>query len=118
MKKNIILYSFIALLSGTAGCSDMLDEYPLDAISPETYYNNADELRSATNQFYGMFPGAASGYTESADVVCIFNLPAEVQGIRTVPTSGGGWNWEYLRAVNFYLSHSATMSMQENISTV
>ena len=53
-----------------------------------------------------MFPGAASGYTESADVVCIFNLPAEVQGIRTVPTSGGGWNWEYLRAVNFYLSHS------------
>ena len=106
MKKNIILYSFIALLSGTAGCSDLLDEYPLDAISPETYYNNADELRSATNQFYGMFPGAASGYTESADVVCIFNLPAEVQGIRTVPTSGGGWNWEYLRAVNFYLSHS------------
>ena len=106
MKKNIILYSFIALLSGTAGCSDMLDEYTLDAISPETYYNNADELRSATNQFYGMFPGAASGYTESADVVCIFNLPAEVQGIRTVPTSGGGWNWEYLRAVNFYLSHS------------
>ena len=106
MKKNIILYSFIALLSGTAGCSDMLDEYPLDAISPETYYNNADELRSATNQFYGMFPGAASGYTESADVVCIFNLPAKVQGIRTVPTSGGGWNWEYLRAVNFYLSHS------------
>ena len=106
MKKNIILYSFIALLSGTAGCSDMLDEYPLDAKSPETYYNNADELRSATNQFYGMFPGAASGYTESADVVCIFNLPAEVQGIRTVPTSGGGWNWEYLRAVNFYLSHS------------
>ena len=106
MKKNIILYSFIALLSGTAGCSDMLDEYPLDAISPETYYNNADELRSATNQFYGMFPGAASGYTESADVVCIFNLPTEVQGIRTVPTSGGGWNWEYLRAVNFYLSHS------------
>ena len=106
MKKNIILYSFIALLSGTAGCSDMLDEYPLDAISPETYYNNADELRSATNQFYGMFPGAASGYTESADVVCTFNLPAEVQGIRTVPTSGGGWNWEYLRAVNFYLSHS------------
>ena len=106
MKKNIILYSFIALLSGTAGCSDMFDEYPLDAISPETYYNNADELRSATNQFYGMFPGAASGYTESADVVCIFNLPAEVQGIRTVPTSGGGWNWEYLRAVNFYLSHS------------
>ena len=106
MKKNIILYSFIALLSGTAGCSDMLDQYPLDAISPETYYNNADELRSATNQFYGMFPGAASGYTESADVVCTYNLPAEVQGIRTVPTSGGGWNWEYLRAVNFYLSHS------------
>ena len=72
MKKNIILYSFIALLSGTAGCSDMLDEYPLDAISPETYYNNADELRSATNQFYGMFPGAASGYTESADAYSIY----------------------------------------------
>ena len=42
MKKNIILYSFIALLSGTAGCSDMLDQYPLDAISPETYYNSGN----------------------------------------------------------------------------
>ena len=49
MKKNIILYSFIALLSGTAGCSDMLDEYPLDAISPETYYNNADEVELLVN---------------------------------------------------------------------
>ena len=78
----------------------------VDFDETQIYYNNADELRSATNQFYGMFPGAASGYTESADVVCTFNLPAEVQGIRTVPTSGGGWNWEYLRAVNFYLSHS------------
>ena len=39
----------------------MLDEYPLDAISPETYYNNADELRSATNQFYGMFSRCGFG---------------------------------------------------------
>ena len=105
MKKSKYIYAFL-LLFGATSCADMLDRFPLDALAPETYYNDEQELRSATNNFYGLFPGAPSGYGESEDVVCIFTLPEAVVGSRTIPTSGGGWEWGYLRNINFYLAHS------------
>ncbi|MCP9612773.1 RagB/SusD family nutrient uptake outer membrane protein [Coprobacter tertius] len=108
MKKiNILFYiCYSFLLSVAIGCADMLDRFPLDALAPETYYNNEQELMSATNNFYGMFPEASQGYGESEDVVCVFTLPEAVIGSRTIPTSGGGWSWDYLRNINFYLEHS------------
>lgn len=105
MKLNKYICAII-LLSGTVSCTDMLDRFPLDSLSPETYYNNEQELKSATNQFYGLLPGAPSGYGESADVASTFNLLDEIKGTRTVPTTGGGWDWGYLRSINFYLQHS------------
>lgn len=95
---------------GSSSCVDMLDRFPLDKISPETYYTNADELRSATNKFYTLFPAASVGYAESFDIVCTFNLRDEVKGTRTIPTSGGGWNFSMLRDINFYLEHSSNCS--------
>ena len=59
MKMKRVKYIYVAmLLLGTTSCADMLDRFPLDSLAPETYYNNEMELKSATNNFYGMFPGA------------------------------------------------------------
>ena len=77
MKMKRVKYIYVAmLLLGTTSCADMLDRFPLDSLAPETYYNNEMELKSATNNFYGMFPGASSGYGESDDIVCVFTLPS------------------------------------------
>lgn len=105
--KNILFTSISLLLLLFTSCVDTLDRYPLDKVSPETYYSNEAELQAATNHFYGLFPGASSGYGESMDIVSVFNLPSEVKGTRTIPTSGGGWDWGYLRSINFYLAHSS-----------
>ena len=111
MKMKRVKYIYVAmLLLGTTSCADMLDRFPLDSLAPETYYNNEMELKSATNNFYGMFPGASSGYGESDDIVCVFTLPEAVIGSRTIPTTGGGWDWGYLRNINFYLEHSQRCS--------
>lgn len=73
MKMKRVKYIYVAmLLLGTTSCADMLDRFPLDSLAPETYYNNEMELKSATNNFYGMFPGASSGYGESDDIVCVY----------------------------------------------
>ncbi|MEG2573639.1 MAG: RagB/SusD family nutrient uptake outer membrane protein, partial [Bacteroides sp.] len=112
MKINKYIYA-AALLLVTTSCADMLDRFPLSSLSPETYYNNEQELKSATNNFYGMFPGAGSGYGEAQDVVCTFNLSDEIKGTRIVPTAGGGWDWGYLRNINFYLAHSERCSNVE-----
>lgn len=112
MNMKRFIYAFSLLLC-TSSCADMLDRFPLDSLAPETYYNNEQELKSATNNFYGMFPGAPSGYGETEDVVCTFNLSSMILGTRTIPTSGGGWDWGYLRNINFYLAHSSRCANQQ-----
>ena len=107
MKKNI-KYIFAAVAGlWLPGCTDELDRYPLSSLSPETYFSNEEELETFANNFYSQVPSAASGYGESEDIVNIFTLPETTIGLtRTVPTKGGGWNWEYLREINLYLKYS------------
>lgn len=94
------------ILLGVFLTSCDLDKFPLDAISPETFFNTENDLRLYTNSFYGMLPGAENIYKEQADNVIHRDLSDEVRGSRIVPTSGGGWSWGDLRNINFYLSNS------------
>lgn len=51
MKKNI-KYIFAAVAGlWLTGCTDELDRYPLSSLSPETYFNNEEELETFTNHF-------------------------------------------------------------------
>ena len=43
MKMKRVKYIAMLLL-GTTSCADMLDRFPLDSLTPETYYNNEMEL--------------------------------------------------------------------------
>lgn len=104
MKK--IIYLFLASWLGFSSCDDTLDRFPLDSFSPENYFNNELELKTYSNQFYWNFPGAANGYGEAVDVVIPFTLSPEVQGTRTIPNSGGGWDWGGLRNINLLLKYS------------
>lgn len=113
MKKNLIYILAAAGALTLGSCADDLDRFPLSSLSPETYFNNEEELKTFTNGFYGQFPTAQSGYSESEDVVCIFNLPVTTVGLtRTIPTSGGGWDWGYLRNINLYLQYSHRCNSQ------
>lgn len=89
-------------------CSDM-NQYPLDSVSPENYFNSANELELYTNSFYDMLPNAEGIYAEGVDNIIKVTLDAELQGgsRRIVPASGGGWDWGDLRNINFYLQNSA-----------
>jgi hypothetical protein len=53
--KNLLIYItiFIAILS--TGCSDYLDRYPSDSLSPETFWNTEDDADYAlTGCYYGL----------------------------------------------------------------
>lgn len=49
--KRAILYSFI-LLGLNSSCSKVLEKYPLDKPSQETFYNTASEIRAGVNACY------------------------------------------------------------------
>lgn len=102
-------YSMIVLAAfAMVGCTGM-EQYPLDAISPETFFNTGNDLQLYTNSFYNMLPSAEGVYNEAIDNVVKQDLADELQGgsRRLVPASGGGWSWGNLRNINFYLQNSS-----------
>ena len=83
-------------------------------LSPTTYFKNENELQLYSNQFYyNILPTAADIYKDNADVLIVSPLDDEVTGQRIIPSTGGGWNWEALRSLNFLLENSHNCEDQD-----
>src|SRR5690606_36101014 len=109
MKKHkIITYAILAL--GLSACNDSyLERYPLSELAPENYFLTAAELENYTNAFYSELPDALAIHYNTpnqADDEARSTIANEIQGTRTTPSSGGGWSWEELRQINFFLQNS------------
>ncbi len=52
MKAKILLGCALATLMFTTSCNDALDMNPISQITPETYYQNADQVRNYMNNYY------------------------------------------------------------------
>ena len=99
---------YIALLSASlvfASCEDMLDKFPLDKLSPETFLSTETEMRSYTNAYYPMLPGGFFSGGQS-DAVVGRNLDDEIRGARTINSGDGSWSWTYLRRINTFLEYA------------
>ena len=103
--KNIV--SFVIFAIGLYSCNDdYLDKEPLSEITAEGFFNTEADLKLYTNGFYRMFPNTSIYNGESiTDNIIENQLSEEMRGARLVPTSGGGWNWKYLRDINFFLEN-------------
>lgn len=101
MKKILLT---LAAAFGMVSCN--LDQLPEDAISPETFFKTENDLLLYTNSFYNVLPTAEDVYNEDVDNVVKNSLRDELQGTRVVPTSDGGWKWDALRNINYFLANS------------
>ena len=104
MKIKHIITGLIVAASFTSCSDDFLDKQPLSEITAETFFNTASDLQLYTNGFYRMFPGEYlyNGDASSDNIIQV-ELSELMRGARLVPTSGGSWNWKYLRDINFFL---------------
>ena len=104
MKVKHILAGLLVATSISSCSDDFLDKQPLSEITAETFFNTASDLQLYTNGFYRMWPSTSIYNGEaSTDNIIQTELSEEMRGARLVPTTGGGWNWEYLRDINFFL---------------
>jgi len=104
--KNAIKY--IVFLSATlclASCEDLLDRFPKDKLSPETFLSNETEMRSYTNAYYPILP---SGYYSGgqSDAIVGRDLDDEIRGARTINSGDGSWSWTNLRRINTFLEYA------------
>ena len=98
MKRHIYFLLFISLF--LVGCEDILDKYPLDKLSPTTYFKTRKELELYSNSFYTLFPNADDIYRECSDDVVLSILTDEVAGLRVVPDAGDGWDFVHRRGLH------------------
>ena len=61
---------------------------PLDAISPETFFNTENDLLLYTNSFYNALPSAEDVYNEDADNVVKNSLRDEIRERAWYPPRG------------------------------
>lgn len=110
MKKYIILLVAVLGALQFSSCNDnFMEEYPRSTLYPDTYFRNEKEIKSFTNGFYLAFPAATRLVYDGpyyADDDARNLVIDEIRGSRTVPNVGGKWEWEDLRAINFYLMRS------------
>ena len=104
MKFKHILAGLLVATSFSSCSDDFLDKQPLSEITAETFFNTASDLQLYTNGFYRMWPSTSIYNGESStDNIIQTELSEEMRGARLIPTTGGGWNWGYLRDINFFL---------------
>lgn len=109
---RIIKYMFVLALAVAVASSCDLNEKPEDSLSPDTFFHTKSELELYTNQFYLMEPGAEDLYNEPSNMIITGLTPSDIiiGSNRTVPSEGGGWSWDNLRHINYYLQNSGNCS--------
>ena len=110
---------YIGILLGASLClascnklEGVLDRFPQDKLSPETYLATESEIKAYTNTFYPIFP---TGYFSDGqtDAVTGRILSNEMKGARAIDSGDSGWSWSRLRAINTFLEYSGNCKNEE-----
>lgn len=106
MKKYISILYLSCLAFSLISCEGLLDLKPKSSVTTGIYFKNAKELELYSNRFYAnIFPGGTGIFKEIGDNMIWTPLAEEVAGTRTVPESGGAWDFSALRHINFLLEN-------------
>ncbi|MGJ1517001.1 RagB/SusD family nutrient uptake outer membrane protein [Sphingobacterium siyangense] len=103
MKKIFRILILSMSLAIITGCEGYLDKEPLSEIPESEYFRNAQDLEFFTNPLYNMLN--MNDRLQSDHLVQMTLSDMIIGGDRrTVPNSGGGWEWADLRRINTLLA--------------
>lgn len=102
-------FSLLLILLTAASCEKILDRPPKDKITDKDMTFTQNEMKLYSNKFYPALPDFFSvfwGDLSSDNMISgNYNYNAQLAGTITVPSSGGGWDWGNVRAVNYFLAN-------------
>jgi starch-binding outer membrane protein, SusD/RagB family len=113
--KNIIIIYLISSFVFLTGCSeDLLEKNPITALSPETFFLNANDFKLYTNQFYddlGDYLGWTGGiyyHDEGTDNQILPNPNILFNGQHVITVNDNNWdsNYSQIRKVNIMLANT------------
>lgn len=104
MKKIFIAMISLPLLVSCG--KDFLERIPTTDVSYEGYFTSEEQLKLYANGFNTYIPGASVMTADlNSDNIEVGTYNALLAGVRTVPASGGGWSWTWLRTFNLLLDN-------------
>lgn len=107
MKK--IFFAIIASSVLLTSCQGLLDRFPEDTVTPESYFRTATDFELWSNAFYTMLPSEGDATLVCDDLVC--NDPQGcIKGSRSAATET--WSWTQLRNINYMLENSSNCADQ------
>ncbi len=125
MKKSII--TFCGLLFFAAQSCDVLDKEPIEFVSTEETFANANEetLQSYCNNLYpdlisghGPFNGYSFGMLEGdfqSDNILPWDANSVAFSQHTISTSDNNWKWEIIRACNAFMEYYELAPVSESV---
>lgn len=133
---SILLLNILFIFS----CSDdFMERYPLDSISDQNYWNTESDLKLYTNSFYGIY---IEGFDDALGVRVPFGfkgsaipygdlhsdnaIPQDVSSVRMInglyiqpsAAGSGGWSWNNVRALNYFLVNYQRANVSQDIKKV
>lgn len=101
----------MAVFLGITACNDeFLDRFPETSIGKENFFNSEEDLSIYINNLYN-FPGggiySADGYATTDNMANTGETELKTM-MTTQPSSAtiiGGWSWDRLRTINFFLEN-------------
>src|SRR5688500_7829462 len=117
MKKYILL--MIIGILGVQSCNDdFLERYPETEISKENFFNSAEDLETYLYSLYN-FPSfeiyVADNTTDNAATTGSTEVKNMMLGSPSPSTITGGWDWEQLRKVNYFLENFDKANIDESL---
>ncbi|MBC9797425.1 RagB/SusD family nutrient uptake outer membrane protein [Sinomicrobium weinanense] len=109
MRKRIripVLYILIGMAMTSCMKDDFLERLPESDLSEPTFFKNEADLKLYVNRFYTVLPVAHPANDDNrSDNHVPSNINTFLGGTYVVPVASGGedWNWENIRAVNYFL---------------
>ena len=122
MKKIIFSAAIMTML--LSSCNDFLDREPQSQIIPEVYLNNEKHLEAYTaNMYTSLLNHNSFGYASmlcadagTDDKVNRDDVPLYKPGELRVPEKEGSWNFEKIRACNYFFDQVLPKKEKEGLS--
>ncbi|MCW9707913.1 RagB/SusD family nutrient uptake outer membrane protein [Fodinibius salsisoli] len=124
MKKFIY---FLLIVSVTVSCSDVLNLSPESEVTSVNFFKSESDFETYSNQFYDFFPREGRGFVDfiwtddndSDNQIARGNGNIFALGTNTVNDNppgyhGGGWDFENIRTVNYYLDKLEASDLPES----
>ncbi|WPU96115.1 RagB/SusD family nutrient uptake outer membrane protein [Mucilaginibacter sabulilitoris] len=123
MKTKHIIYMIFFALIAFASCKkdSFLNRSPLSDISPQNFFKNESDLQVYCNQYYSGPNLPVQNFVnqdDDSDDKANLSMNSFLAGTYTVPTTGGQWDFGFIRTCNFFLANYSRATIGDDIKNI